>query len=200
MAIALALQRHIPPGPQDSKRQLLGFTLLEVLAAVTILAIWYVVIAAVATDGLRKQGISLRSMEASEIASRILAEIEATTLDGSAPEHADEESEEGDFRVRVLVLPFGFTGSEDANPVSEPGTDPDLQTLLKTEMSGFSRHLVSIHVNVSWEEGQARRAVSRTSFAFNLENAKKIYPDKEEEESEETSEADDDEDEEEDFR
>lgn len=198
MAMARVLRPRIPPCPRDSKRQLRGFTLLEVLAAVTILAIWYVVIAAVATNGLRTQGISLRLMEASEIAGRIMTEIEATTLNGGAPEHLDEESEEGDFAVRVLVLPFDFTGSEDANPVSEPGTDPDLQTLLKTEMSGFSRHLVSIHVNVSWEEGQARRAVNRTSFAFNLENARKIYPNKEDQESEEASEAEDEE--EEDFR
>jgi prepilin-type N-terminal cleavage/methylation domain-containing protein len=197
--MTLALRPKPSPRPKNCKRRLQGFTLLEVLAAVAILAIWYVVIAAVATDGLRKQGISIRSMEASEIASRIISEIEATTLDGSAPEHLDEESEEGNFSVRVLVLPFDFAGSEDADPVSEPGTDPDLKTLLKTEMPGFTRHMVSIHVNVSWPEGQARRAVNRTSFAFNLETARKIYPKKEDPESEETSEAEDEEDEEEDF-
>jgi hypothetical protein len=144
-------------------------------------------------------------MEASAIASRIIAEIEAKTLDGTAPEQIDEESEEGDFTVRVLVLPFDFTGSDDARPASGPGAEPDLQTLLKTEMSGFTLHLVSIHVNVSWEEGHSRRDVNRSSFAFNLENARKVYPDKEDqeaEEGEETSELDElnEEDEEEDFR
>ena len=181
----LALGLKPSPWPQNRRWRRQGFTLLEVLAAVAILAIWYVVIASVATDGLRKQGISVRSMEASAIASRIIAEIEAKTLDGSAPEHLDEESEEGDFRVRVLVLPFDFTGAGDARPASEPGAEPDLQTLLKTEMSGFTPHLVSIQVNVSWEEGHTRRDVNRTLFAFNIENARKVYPDKEDQEAEE---------------
>ena len=35
-----------------------GFTLLEVLAAVAILAIWYMVMASIATQGLRAEGES----------------------------------------------------------------------------------------------------------------------------------------------
>ena len=164
---------------QGPKRRAGGFTLLEVLAAVAILGIWYVVIAAMATDGLRKQGTSLRLMEASEIASRYMAEIEASTLDGTVPPNRDEESEEGNFLVHVLIVPFGFgvnvSSGAESPPVGGIGNAPDLKTLLKSKMPGVNRHLVSINVHVSWEEGQDQKSVRRTSYAFNLEEAKNAY-------------------------
>jgi hypothetical protein len=167
--------------------------MLEVLAAVAILAIWYVVIAAMATDGLRKQGISNRLIEASEIASRVITEIETTTLEGIAPAIGDEETEEGDFLVRVLIVPFGFgvpgPNAPSPGPSSGSQSSPGLQQLLKTEMPGMATHLVSINVRVSWEEGMALRNVNRTSFAFNLAEATKVYLSEEAREAEEAAEA-----------
>ena len=55
----------------------LGFTLLEVLGAVAVLGIWYFVLATIATDGLLKEGQSLRKLRAGLIADRMLAELEA---------------------------------------------------------------------------------------------------------------------------
>ena len=177
-----------------------GFTLLEVLAAVAILAIWYVVIAAMATDGLRKQGISSRLIEASEIANRVVAEIEASAASGSAPEIQDEATEEGDFRVHVFVSPMGF-GVEDIDPEdasTELGAQgsPDLRKLLKVEMPGMSRHLRAVQVRVAWDEGAAVRKVRRSTYTFDLESAQKVYQSKEAREAEEKkkaeSETDDD--------
>ena len=102
------LRKETHTSDRNPARHASGFTLLEVLAAVAILAIWYVVIAAMATDGLRKQGLSLRLMEASGIANRYMAEIEASTLDGTVPPLRDEETEEGDFLVHIFIVPFGF--------------------------------------------------------------------------------------------
>ncbi len=166
-------------------RSLEAFSLLEVLAAVAILAIWYVVIAAMATDGLRKQGISNRLLEASEIAGRLITEIEATTVQGIAAELRDEETQEGDFFIRVLVVPFGFGMSK---PIRNEGAGssesaPGMRQLLTTAMPGMSGHLVSINVSVSWEEGADLRTVNRTSYAFDLASAKEVY------ESEEANEA-----------
>ena len=172
-------------GAKTGIHRLEAFSLLEVLAAVAILAIWYVVIAAMATDGLRKQGISNRLLEASEIAGRLITEIEATAVQGIAPELRDEETQEGDFFIRVLVVPFGFGMSE---PIRNEGVGssksaPGMQQLLTTAMPGMSAHLVSINVSVSWEEAADLRTINRTSYAFDLASAKEVY------ESEEAKEA-----------
>ena len=195
----LRLRKETHTSDRNPARDASGFTLLEVLAAVAILAIWYVVIAAMATDGLRKQGLSLRLMEASGIANRYMAEIEASTLDGTVPPLRDEETEEGDFLVHIFIVPFGFgvTGNKTVDPGRVGGKQgsPDLKTLLKSEMPGMNRHLVSINVNVGWEEGPDQRSVRRTSYAFNLAEARNVYQSKEakeaaEAEKEEASEED----------
>ena len=182
-----------------------GFTLLEVLAAVAILAIWYVVLAAMTTDGLRRLGTSNRLLEASQIADRVISEIEATTLDGSAPEGRNEKTEEGDFNVTVFIVPFGYGGDPGAAAGSGSKT-ADLATLLKQEMPGFARHLVAVNVSVSWEEGLSTEFLRRTTYAFNRIEAAKAYKsqqakDAAEEESleEENGEDDLDDDEEEEF-
>lgn len=193
------LRKETHSSDPNPARRASGFTLLEVLAAVAILAMWYVVIAAMATDGLRKQGLSLRLMEASGIASRYMAEIEASTLDGSVPPLRDEETEEGDFIVHIFIVPFGFgvTNNQTVDPGRVGGKQgsPDLKTLLKSKMPGMNRHLVSINVKVSWEEGQDQRSVRRTSYAFNLAEARNAYQSKDakeaaEAEKEEASEED----------
>ena len=195
----LRLRKETHTSDRNPARDASGFTLLEVLAAVAILAIWYVVIAAMATDGLRKQGLSLRLMEASGIANRYMAEIEASTLDGTVPPLRDEETEEGDFLVHIFIVPFGFgvTVDKAVDPGrvgGKPGS-PDLKTLLKSEMPGINRHLVSINVRVSWEEGPDERSVRRSSYAFNLAEARNVYQSKDakeaaEAEKEEASEED----------
>jgi prepilin-type N-terminal cleavage/methylation domain-containing protein len=50
-----------------------GFTLLEVLAAVAILSIWFIVIAGTSVQGLRAEGESRRRLEAGQMADRILS-------------------------------------------------------------------------------------------------------------------------------
>ena len=179
-------------GAKTGIHRLEAFSLLEVLAAVAILAIWYVVIAAMATDGLRKQGISNRLLEASEIAGQLITEIEATTVQGIAPELRDDESEEGEFFIRVLVVPFGFGMSEPIGDNGGGGSEsaPGMQQLLTTAMPGMSQHLVSINVSVSWEEGPDVRTVHRTSYAFDLSSAQEVYQSEEAKEAEESEEID----------
>ena len=167
------------PARAGYPRNQAAFTLLEVLAAVTILAIWYVVIAAMATDGLRKEGMSNRLLEASEIANRVMAEILTTTLNGSAPESRDEETEEGIFLVHVFIVPFGFgtDSPEEGNRVAQTGDGQaaSLEQLVTAQMPGMSRHLVAINVRVAWEEGPAVKSVKRRTYAFNLEAARGAY-------------------------
>ena len=57
-----------------SGRRLQAFTMLEVLAAVSVLAIVYLVLANVAIEGLRAEGESMRRLEASLIADELLSD------------------------------------------------------------------------------------------------------------------------------
>ena len=42
-------------------------------------------------------------------------------------------------------------------------------------MPGFVRHIVTINVSVSWEEGHSTEFVRRTTYAFNQINAAEAY-------------------------
>ena len=114
-------------------------------------------------------------MEASEIASRYMAEIETFALDAS-PANLDEETEEGNFLVHVLIMSLGYgvnVDETDNSPGVGGAQNPTgLRTLLKSKMPGMNRHLVSTSVNVAWEEELDQRSVRRTYCAFNLAEAR----------------------------
>ena len=143
-----------------------GFTLLEVLAAVAILAIWYMVMASIATQGLRAEGESQRRLRASLLADSILVDLESNQVLGIAPPVQTEEEEHGDFTVRTEVEPYSleFAGPSDgANP--EGRSEPALQKLVQTSGESLIR---KIRVEVVWWEGSSERRVSRESFALDL--------------------------------
>jgi len=143
-----------------------GFTLLEVLAAVAILAIWYMVMASIATQGLRAEGESQRRLRASLLADSILVDLESNQVLGVAPPVQTEEEEHGDFTVRTEVEPYSleFAGPPDgANPEGRP--EPALQKLVQTSGESLLR---KIRVEVVWWEGSDERRVSRESFALDL--------------------------------
>ena len=102
-----------------------GFTLLEVLGAVMILAIWLVVILSSGSTGIFFESRSLQRLEAAAIADQRLAELEAGGLDGSVPDMTEEVSEEGPFTVTVMVRPFVEPGSGGAAPPFPQAQAPD---------------------------------------------------------------------------
>lgn len=143
-----------------------GFTLLEVLAAVAILAIWYMVLASIATQGLRAEGESQRRLRASLLADRILADLESNRILGVAPPVQAEEEEHDNFYVRIDVEPYSleFPGTPDAtNPQGQ--SEPALQKLVQASGESLLRE---IQVEVTWLEGAVERRVSRESFALDL--------------------------------
>lgn len=156
-----------------------GFTLLEVLAAVAILGIWYVILAAVAIGGLRAQGESQRRLEASFLADEAIAEIEAGLNSGNAPDEEVKEYERDDYVVRIEVLSYSLdlppleSGSSSASAAPNSGA----ATLAVTNLLGGAgasgeSPLRSVHIEVSWTEGYDERSVIRDTYAFDLESVR----------------------------
>lgn len=95
-----------------------GFTLLEVLAAVAILAILYTTLSTVAMRGLRSEGESRRMLEASLIADLQLSEFEADLEAGLIPEIGiTQNDEEEGFTVVWDVSAYQPTA-----PAAAPAT------------------------------------------------------------------------------
>jgi prepilin-type N-terminal cleavage/methylation domain-containing protein len=152
-----------------------GFTLLEVLAAVAVLAIVYTVLAGSAMQGLANEGESYRRLQASLIADRYLAGIEVG-LAQAAPELGVTEQEEGDFAVaietRAFALPElaaaaaetdGVRGARPAGGEAVGGGVPF--QLLVEPRDGTPPPLVEIQIAVRWLEGNVEQMVTRTTFA-----------------------------------
>ena len=141
-----------------------AFTLLEVLAAVAILGVLYVVLADVAIQGLRAEGRSRRRMEASLVADRALSEIEIEIEAGGVPELGSlPETEEDMFRIAVEIRPYSIPlpgGTTDAG--SDTGAPSD---------EGPLASLREIELIVTWDEGVDELQVVRTTYAFDAATA-----------------------------
>jgi prepilin-type N-terminal cleavage/methylation domain-containing protein len=161
-----------------------GFTLLEVLAAALILALWYTALAGSSYNALRAEGESLRLLEAGMLADRYLARALATTVEGSVPEPGQEIAEEGPYLVetsfgsfdQVAASPQGMTQRDNlVQPVAGEKPPPDLASLLASEMPEMAKNIRSIKVTVSWSEGRQDKAIERTTFVFDAEKAAEVY-------------------------
>ncbi len=153
-----------------SARRAAGFTLLEVLASVAILGLVYTMLSGVAARWLAAEGEARRRMQASLLADRTLAEIEAQVASGSVPAPGESESaDEGEIyrvqtRVQDLSLPIELGQSE---PAKRPAEAP---TLFPTA-PGAPTYLRRIDVVVAWDERGEPLEVQRTTVAFDLQAA-----------------------------
>lgn len=153
-----------------------AFTLLEVMAAVAVLGLVYVVIARVAIEGLMREGDAQRRLRASLVADRVLAELEGALRSGGAAQLGRSEFEEDGFSVVVDVSPldpagFGLAPLLEAAPVGRaltPGTrrEGGPPALFAAPARGAAPALLSAHVRIAWMEGIAVQEVTRTTFFF----------------------------------
>jgi prepilin-type N-terminal cleavage/methylation domain-containing protein len=150
-----------------------GFTLLEVLAAVAVLGLVYVVVARGAIQGLQTQGDAGRRLRASLLADRVLSDLELALATGSAPQVGETQSSEEEFEVVVEVAPFDVASLlEAATPEEDrPAAATDSLRLLEPSVRGGVPTVLSIVVRVAWVEGISEREITRTSFAFDAEAA-----------------------------
>jgi len=80
-----------------------GFTLLEVLAAVLILGIWFTVLAGVAIQGLRAEGEAQRRLRAEMIADARMTDLEGAAQLGALPPIGEDQSAEDEFQIHTRV-------------------------------------------------------------------------------------------------
>lgn len=148
-----------------------AFTLLEVLAAVAILALLYTVLADVAIQAMRAEGDASRRLDASLLADRVLSEIEAQMdLGEGRPESS--ETEEDDFRITVDVVPYALVLPED--PAQRERRVAPRPSLLQASGPGRPSALLEVRVHVAWTEGVSERVVSRTTWGIDREVAGRI--------------------------
>ena len=156
-----------------------GFSLLEVLAAVTLLIVLFIPLGRAAIDGLRSEGESRRRLEASLLADDALAKIESGLSIGTVPEIGENANEEREFRIVTSVtsfqLPFAI------NEETEPQRGVELaQSLFPAPNSRQPSPLLKIEIRVSWpgpggaedrfdgDDAEHESRVTRTTFAFDF--------------------------------
>ncbi len=159
-----------------------GFTLIEVLGAVAILAILYTTLATVAIRGLRSEGESRRMLEASLLADWELSEFELELETGAAPEIGITRSEEEDgFTVTWEVTPFQialFESSSEQEQGHKAPSPAGQRTSIPAGQSGAANAgatpFLQVELWVSWFEAGNERSVTRTIFAVDEDAAAKL--------------------------
>jgi len=158
-----------------------GFTLLEVLGAVAIIGLAFTLLARANIEGLRAEGTARRQLEASLLADRTLAGLEAQLQDGVVPELGSREDLVEGYRVEVEVTPLEV----DLPPLPEPvpegfGEEDTGPSLLDPGAGGApgGRNapalLRRVRVEVAWAEGAAERSVLRETLVFDVAGAQAL--------------------------
>jgi prepilin-type N-terminal cleavage/methylation domain-containing protein len=144
--------------PRPAARRSGAFTLLEVLAAVAILGIWFAVLANVAIQGLRSEGVNERRIRASLIADRVLADVEIGFDLGEMPGENPDVQEEDEFTITVEQLPIS---SAEFGEVDE-----ELMTLLTGDLASLAADVYTVAVRVTWTEGAGEESVHRNTYVW----------------------------------
>lgn len=156
------------PRTHSAQYEQRAFSLIEVLAAVAVLAFVYIALAEYAMRGLGAEGEAARRLQAATLADNKLAEIEIELLRGTTPNLATQESDEDDFRLTVDVHAFAVElpawaprSGADSGPAPSAQDGPSLLVSQDNDAS-----LRAITVRVEWAEGRSLQNVSRTTIFF----------------------------------
>ncbi|MBW2292456.1 MAG: prepilin-type N-terminal cleavage/methylation domain-containing protein [Deltaproteobacteria bacterium] len=154
------------------RRNKAGFTLVEVLGAVAILGLSYMMLATSAIQGLRMIGESQRRIEASLLADETLAEIEIAIKIGQPIDVGYEEREAGPFSVDIEILDVAAEYETEAIE-DEPH---DLLAFLSAEAQGpfapfrdanlLLGYLREVHITVRWRDAADELEVTRTVYVY----------------------------------
>jgi len=156
-----------------SARRRSAFTLLEVLAAAVLMAMFYGVLSAKGVEGFALEGDADRRLRASLVADGQLADLEAAWAEGLAPRAGRVEAEAEGFTVRVDVgpaeLPAELIEPGDVRREDGPGAPGPAPPSLLAPARGQPPVLLSVHVVVGWRDAFRERSVERTTFVLDSE-------------------------------
>jgi len=126
---------------------------------------FYGLLSAQGLHGFDLEGEAERRLQASLVADRQLADLEAALAAGTPPVVGTTETEDEGYDVRVdvepLVLPWAATAANEDD--SRTRTTPP--SLLSPPAGRTSAPILTVRVTVSWNDGRPR-AVERTTFAL----------------------------------
>lgn len=151
-----------------------GFTLFEILGAVTILAIVYSWLATSAMQGMRSEGLSKRRLEASLRIDEELMALETDLATGTVPPvgHTEQDLDDS-FHLVVDVTPF------DPTPYLGEDFPPEglTQSLLLPPDKPDQALLRVVDMRLQWEEGGNPFEVRRTTLVQDQEQIAQFFPD-----------------------
>ena len=161
-----------------------GFTLIEVLGAVAILAILYTTLSTVAIRGLRSEGESRRMLEASLLADWELSEFELELQTGVAPEigitRSEDEDEDG-FTVTWEVAPLqteifktAWEKEQERAAANSAAQTAPVPTGQVGGPDAAAPAFLQVELRVSWLEAGNERSVTRTIFAVDEDAAARL--------------------------
>lgn len=165
-----------------------GMTLIEVMGAVAIVGIWFLVLSASAMRGVAAEGNAQRLLEASMVADEVLADAETQALLGlpleiETDEYGDLDLDgEPEFVVEVEIEPFDpLSRLTPANSAlrGAPFVDPRSGSP-EAESSPLSMQQLRIHVylepNFAADDELTEPLASRTTFLIDPDSLAQLQP------------------------
>lgn len=128
------------PGGKNDNR---GFTLLEVLVAISLLSISFLVVSQLFSGSLRLAGLNESYCEATALADQKMDEFLQTNEKPAEEGLADSGEYEDRFKWEVNVNPY--------------------EGLVLEEDQTFPFELFTVQVKVTWSEGERQRSISLQS-------------------------------------
>lgn len=166
----------------NRRRNRAAFTLIEVLGAVAILGLSYIMLATSAIGGLRIIGESQRRIQASLVADQALTEIELAIEIGQPVDVGLDEWEVGPFVVEVEIIDM----VEEYEGQALDDEPQDLVAFLVAEANGpfapfreenlLLGFLREVHVSVRWQDAADELEVTRTAYLYDRQASSGSQP------------------------
>lgn len=163
-----------------------GFTLLEVLGAVLIFVAAFAVLVGTSGELIQRVSTTEIRLEASEIAERELARLEAALASQQAPPEDREEQLEEGYTLRLWSEPaiddLGGSGSSDGTGGGAPASLAALTgggmvgPMIAMHAPGLDAFILRYEIRVEWGDFDPPSFERRTTYAFDWEGARTALP------------------------